>query len=143
MNRIALVTEYLRRPLQPHQVILSTTPLFSSFSAFKMPTYTGSCYCRAIEYELELSSPDEARTSLCHCRNCKVEISLFLHFLLYPRLTSSLIGTDRVLIYLESLWYQLRFDGQSVQRCPSIHKGKDEGACGGQRKWHAVASRVL
>ncbi|KAJ9304615.1 hypothetical protein DTO217A2_5851 [Paecilomyces variotii] len=36
-----------------------------------MPTYTGSCYCRAIEYELELASPDEARTSLCHCRNCK------------------------------------------------------------------------
>lgn len=40
-----------------------------------MPTYTGSCYCRAIEYELELSSPDEARTSLCHCRNCKVTLA--------------------------------------------------------------------
>ncbi|PGH15242.1 hypothetical protein AJ80_05595 [Polytolypa hystricis UAMH7299] len=35
-----------------------------------MPNYTGSCYCRAIEYELQLSSPDDARTSLCHCRNC-------------------------------------------------------------------------
>ncbi|KAK1141736.1 hypothetical protein N8T08_008834 [Aspergillus melleus] len=36
-----------------------------------MPKYTGSCYCRKIEYELDLSSPDDARTSLCHCRNCK------------------------------------------------------------------------
>ncbi|KIW00018.1 uncharacterized protein PV09_08370 [Verruconis gallopava] len=32
---------------------------------------TGSCYCRAIEYELNLGSPDDARTSLCHCHNCK------------------------------------------------------------------------
>lgn len=37
-----------------------------------MPTYTGSCYCRNIEYELKLASPDDARTSLCHCSNCKV-----------------------------------------------------------------------
>lgn len=37
-----------------------------------MPTYTGSCSCRKIEYELSLLSPDDARTSLCHCRNCKV-----------------------------------------------------------------------
>ncbi|KAJ6017238.1 Glutathione-dependent formaldehyde-activating enzyme/centromere protein V [Penicillium sp. IBT 35674x] len=36
-----------------------------------MPTYTGSCLCRNIEYELRLASPDDARTSLCHCRNCK------------------------------------------------------------------------
>ncbi|KAK2784337.1 hypothetical protein FQN53_008566 [Emmonsiellopsis sp. PD_33] len=36
-----------------------------------MPTYTGSCYCSAIQYQLNLASPDKARTSLCHCRNCK------------------------------------------------------------------------
>ncbi|KAA8643992.1 GFA family protein [Aspergillus tanneri] len=36
-----------------------------------MPTYHGSCSCRNIEYDLSLSSPDDARTSLCHCRNCK------------------------------------------------------------------------
>ncbi|KAJ5884398.1 Glutathione-dependent formaldehyde-activating enzyme/centromere protein V [Penicillium tannophilum] len=36
-----------------------------------MPTYTGSCLCRNIQYELRLASPDDARTSLCHCRNCK------------------------------------------------------------------------
>jgi hypothetical protein len=36
-----------------------------------MPRYTGSCFCRQIQYNLDLSSPDDARTSLCHCRNCK------------------------------------------------------------------------
>lgn len=39
-----------------------------------MPTYRGSCFCRNIEYELQLDSPDDARTSLCHCRSCKVLI---------------------------------------------------------------------
>ncbi|KAI9750621.1 MAG: hypothetical protein M4579_006390 [Chaenotheca gracillima] len=33
--------------------------------------YTGSCYCREIKYEVDLVSPDDARTSLCHCNNCK------------------------------------------------------------------------
>jgi hypothetical protein len=33
---------------------------------------TGSCYCRAITYEVSLNSADDARTSLCHCKNCKV-----------------------------------------------------------------------
>ncbi|CEJ62272.1 Putative DUF636 domain protein [Penicillium brasilianum] len=36
-----------------------------------MPVYTGSCFCRKIEYELRLGSADDARTTLCHCRNCK------------------------------------------------------------------------
>jgi len=32
---------------------------------------TGSCYCRDIKYEVHLNSADDARTSLCHCKNCK------------------------------------------------------------------------
>ncbi|KAJ6008267.1 Glutathione-dependent formaldehyde-activating enzyme/centromere protein V [Penicillium herquei] len=36
-----------------------------------MPTYTGSCFCKNIQYELHLASPEDARTSLCHCNNCK------------------------------------------------------------------------
>lgn len=36
-----------------------------------MITLTGSCYCRAIKYQISLNSPDDARTSLCHCGNCK------------------------------------------------------------------------
>ncbi|KAG2002130.1 hypothetical protein GB937_009710 [Aspergillus fischeri] len=40
-----------------------------------MPQYTGSCYCRNIKYEISLDSPDDARTSLCHCSNCKVSLA--------------------------------------------------------------------
>jgi hypothetical protein len=36
--------------------------------------HTGSCYCGEIKYEIDVASPDEARTSLCHCKNCKVTI---------------------------------------------------------------------
>ncbi|KAF2137499.1 uncharacterized protein K452DRAFT_353495 [Aplosporella prunicola CBS 121167] len=32
---------------------------------------TGSCYCRNLEYEVNLDSTEDARTSLCHCKNCK------------------------------------------------------------------------
>lgn len=40
---------------------------------------TGSCYCRALQYQVDLNSADDARTSLCHCRNCKVRsITVFL-----------------------------------------------------------------
>lgn len=38
----------------------------------KMQSYPGSCFCHKITYNLNLSSPDDARTSLCHCRSCKV-----------------------------------------------------------------------
>jgi len=33
--------------------------------------YTGSCYCGELKYELDLASPDDARTSICHCKNCR------------------------------------------------------------------------
>ncbi|PNP43665.1 hypothetical protein TGAMA5MH_04637 [Trichoderma gamsii] len=37
-----------------------------------MPLHlTGSCTCRAIQYSVDLDSPDTARTSLCHCSSCK------------------------------------------------------------------------
>ncbi|KAF3387088.1 hypothetical protein F1880_001675 [Penicillium rolfsii] len=36
-----------------------------------MPVLTGSCFCRKIEYKLRLESAEDARTTLCHCRNCK------------------------------------------------------------------------
>ncbi|VDB95983.1 unnamed protein product [Peniophora sp. CBMAI 1063] len=41
-----------------------------------MPKYTGSCYCRAITYEWTLESPEDARTSICHCKNCKESFAL-------------------------------------------------------------------
>ncbi|KAG0698679.1 Mss4-like protein [Suillus ampliporus] len=33
--------------------------------------YTGSCYCGQLKYSVELGSADKARTSLCHCNNCR------------------------------------------------------------------------
>jgi len=36
-----------------------------------VPTYKGDCYCGQIKYKFTLDSPDEARTSICHCKNCR------------------------------------------------------------------------
>ncbi|KAI9786058.1 MAG: hypothetical protein M1816_008149 [Peltula sp. TS41687] len=33
--------------------------------------HTGGCYCGEIRYEIDLASPDDARTSICHCKNCR------------------------------------------------------------------------
>ena len=46
-----------------------------------MPVYPGGCYCRAIRYEVELEDADKARTSLCHCKNCKVSSDSCCYFL--------------------------------------------------------------
>lgn len=36
-----------------------------------MPEYKGACYCGEITYSINIDSPDAARTSLCHCGNCR------------------------------------------------------------------------
>ncbi|KAF9871496.1 duf636 domain protein [Colletotrichum karsti] len=37
-----------------------------------MPTtLDGRCVCSKLQYSVELDSPDDARTSLCHCSSCK------------------------------------------------------------------------
>ncbi|ORY64791.1 Mss4-like protein [Pseudomassariella vexata] len=37
-----------------------------------MPALPGSCYCQAIRYTITLDNPEsDARTSICHCGNCK------------------------------------------------------------------------
>ncbi|KFY54223.1 hypothetical protein V496_07326 [Pseudogymnoascus sp. VKM F-4515 (FW-2607)] len=36
-----------------------------------MPIFSGSCYCGEIKYTIDLTSPNKARSSICHCRNCK------------------------------------------------------------------------
>ncbi|EED85576.1 predicted protein [Postia placenta Mad-698-R] len=33
--------------------------------------FNGGCYCGNVRYQLNLDSPDDARMSICHCRNCK------------------------------------------------------------------------
>jgi hypothetical protein len=67
MNRLTALSRHL--PRQTLRANLSF-PLLSSLTR-KMATLTGSCYCKNIKYEVSLNSPDDARTSLCHCRNCK------------------------------------------------------------------------
>ena len=57
---------------------------FSTFSYLTKMFSPGSCYCRAITYEVSLNSADDARTSICHCKNCKARTPLtspFLHAL--------------------------------------------------------------
>ncbi|RTE80654.1 hypothetical protein BHE90_004853 [Fusarium euwallaceae] len=36
-----------------------------------MPSYKGKCVCGNTQYTVSLSSLEEARTSLCHCHNCR------------------------------------------------------------------------
>ncbi|GAA5904942.1 hypothetical protein JCM6882_002400 [Rhodosporidiobolus microsporus] len=37
-----------------------------------MVTYEGGCYCRSVRYTVTLQNPaEEARSSMCHCKNCK------------------------------------------------------------------------
>jgi hypothetical protein len=37
-----------------------------------MPEFTGSCPCNRLSFTLTLSNPaEDARTSVCHCGNCK------------------------------------------------------------------------
>ncbi|KAH7265947.1 Mss4-like protein [Fusarium solani] len=36
-----------------------------------MPSYKGKCVCGNLQYTVSLSSPGEARTSLCHCHSCR------------------------------------------------------------------------
>lgn len=84
MNRLASVAKHLVIHTTPKQATLSPSRVFSRLSTPNMPTYTGSCYCRNIQYNLTLSSPDDARTSLCHCHNCKVH-AFYNPSSLYPK----------------------------------------------------------
>ena len=33
--------------------------------------FTGGCYCKKITYTIRLANRQEARTTTCHCRDCK------------------------------------------------------------------------
>ena len=55
----------------PCPLVTANNRTFSTSSAFAMPVYNGGCYCGEVKYTIDVS-PDDARTSLCHCKNCKV-----------------------------------------------------------------------
>lgn len=78
---------------QVHIKAVLTLSKILSMTSDTMPVYSGSCFCRSIQYNLTLSSPDEARTSLCHCRNCKVGHS-FYSYNSYNRLLQKAFGTN-------------------------------------------------
>ena len=69
--RLAAFPKHLSRPSRRANPIRLFTSSSPSQLARKMTTLTGSCYCRNITYKVSLNSRDDARTSLCHCRNCK------------------------------------------------------------------------
>lgn len=55
----------------PNHTVRASIRAFSTSRAFAMPVYKGGCYCGELKYTVDVS-PDDARTSLCHCKNCKV-----------------------------------------------------------------------
>ena len=73
----------LLRPLTlnwspPRNCLVTWLVRRSSFSIVVHMICQGGYYCGEIRYELHLSSPDDARTSLCHCHSCKVCPSFLL-----------------------------------------------------------------
>lgn len=57
--------------------------------------FPGGCYCNKIRYEIELEDAGKARTSICHCKNCKVCIT-FTH---WPSLGTMIPSTYRLLFF--------------------------------------------
>lgn len=56
----------------PNSQSKSSIPTMSTMSSQSQPVdLTGSCFCGNLTYQLYLDSKGDARTSLCHCRNCK------------------------------------------------------------------------
>ncbi|KAK3169544.1 hypothetical protein OEA41_008928 [Lepraria neglecta] len=70
MNRVLRPAAALVKLRTPKYIIQTSVRKFSESSAFAMPAYKGGCYCGELKYTVDIS-PDDARTSLCHCKNCK------------------------------------------------------------------------
>lgn len=51
--------QHLHHPSQYHQQLIRTMHL------------QGRCVCNRLQYSLDLSSPEDARTTLCHCSSCR------------------------------------------------------------------------
>jgi hypothetical protein len=67
-------------PLRPSLSLLAPstrTKLISSplYLHHHQPTMTihmqGRCVCNKLQYSLDLDSPEDARTTLCHCHSCR------------------------------------------------------------------------
>ncbi|CCX06419.1 Similar to Uncharacterized lyase C29B12.13; acc. no. O14034 [Pyronema omphalodes CBS 100304] len=62
LHKLRYTRKYLKR---------TSTRAFTIINTFNMPEYSGSCYCKGIKYTVTLDSKDQARTSICHCGNCR------------------------------------------------------------------------
>ena len=71
---LSLIATLAKRPTS-NSLVTASNRTFSTNSAFAMPIYKGGCYCGEVKYTIDVS-PDDARTSLCHCKNCKVRAPL-------------------------------------------------------------------
>jgi hypothetical protein len=67
LRRLCYARKYLNR---------TNTRAFTITNTFNMPEYHGSCYCKEIKYTVTLDSKDQARTSICHCGNCRVRFKI-------------------------------------------------------------------
>jgi len=103
-------------------------------------TYHGECYCRAVKWQFTLDSPEDGRTSLCHCMNCKVcpkliilYISLPLTLTLYYK-TQKWFGSNYGML-IKVPWDRFRWEEGSAQ--PQTHESDNKGKkltrqfCGG------------
>lgn len=50
-------------PRDPHSSMLQLSP--------ELLRFTGGCYCKKISYTIQLVSKEEARATVCHCKDCK------------------------------------------------------------------------
>ncbi|KAK9596698.1 hypothetical protein V6Z92_003162 [Aspergillus fumigatus] len=117
MNRLSLIARHLSQIPKPKDT-RTTHRAISSTTSRTMPQYTGSCYCRNIRYEISLDSPDDARTSLCHCSNCKVSLA------------STIPCTAQANRKPESIRNKLRPNSQDPQRCIETDGWETQGTCG-------------
>jgi len=81
---------------------------------------TGTCYCKSLSYNLRLDDKMDARTTLCHCANCKkafggafgltakVPIQAFRYTTQNGKPTVRIIGCARKRILMSGYRYMLR-----------------------------------
>jgi hypothetical protein len=44
---------------------------FQSTKASMALDLKGRCVCNSVKYSVNLNSPEDARTTLCHCKSCR------------------------------------------------------------------------
>lgn len=53
------------------QIVCALTSVFSILPIMSVVQVHGSCVCGAVRYRISVESPDDGRTTLCHCSSCR------------------------------------------------------------------------